>query len=149
MHIVKIENFERAKPGQSFPWFRHLNPKESEEIREALMGKLSLGADTDGLTLVQTLLDRSGALEGYDAGADKFALLPVFEQLGLQPEEHVYINWHRFDDIDLISLKDLVSFFDDIWYPAADDLDIFDPSLNWILSVTHSGQIRILKLGSG
>ncbi len=37
-------------------------------------------------------------------------------------------------------------WFDDIWYPASDDIDLFDSTLDWILSVSHSGLIDLRRL---
>ena len=33
-------------------------------------------------------------------------------------------------------------YFSDIWYPSTDDIDVFDSSVSWILSVNHEGEIR-------
>ena len=148
MDIAKIERFQLDNPGQSFPPFRRLNAKESEEIRESIMGKLSLDRGTSGLALANRVLELSVALEGPNAEAEGFSLLPVFEELCLKPQESVYVNWYRYDNIDSVAFKDLVAVFDYVWYPAADDIDLFDASLNWILSITHYGQICILKLDS-
>lgn len=42
--------------------------------------------------------------------------------------------------------KDLTEHFDYIWYPGPDDIEIFDDSLSWILSVDHGGYLRVLVL---
>ena len=38
-------------------------------------------------------------------------------------------------------------YFDDIWYPDSDDIDIFDQTLSWILTVLHNGDVKILQIG--
>jgi hypothetical protein len=57
----------------------------------------------------------------------------------------VYLNWYRFDDIDQIDLAALDQYFSDIWYPGSDDLDVFDDSTDWIVSIAHFGKIRFFK----
>lgn len=57
---------------------------------------------------------------------------------------NVFINWYRFDDIDKMSLKDLDQYFYDIWFPATDDIDIFDDTFKWIVSIFHDGIISCI-----
>ena len=65
--------------------------------------------------------------------------------LGLAPEPLVYVNWLRFDDIDCLAFSDLARYFDDIWYPSADYIDIFDSSMSWVLSVDYLGFVRFVR----
>jgi len=57
------------------------------------------------------------------------------------------LNWYRFDKIDELRFVDLCEKFEDIWYPSSDDLDIFDRNMNWLISIEHSGSIRVLRIG--
>ena len=52
----------------------------------------------------------------------------------------------KFNHLYQSILNDTDSYFDDIWYPDADDIDVFDDTVTWILSVAHSGQNKLLKL---
>ena len=49
--------------------------------------------------------------------------------MDIEPAELVYLvwaNWQGFDTVDTIYFKSLSDYFDDIWYPAADDIFIID-----------------------
>jgi hypothetical protein len=92
------------------------------------------------------LLDqRQSFIESENADSDSFDLRRVFEKLQIKPLDEVFINWYRFDQMDSISFDDLAKYFDDIWYPSADDIDIVDSSLEWILQIDHDGYIKVLK----
>lgn len=80
-----------------------------------------------------------------DAASIADALKTGFLKEKMMVAQKVYINWHRFDKIDQMQFPDLMGHFDDIWYPGADDIDIFDDSLNWVASVSHFGNVRLLK----
>lgn len=44
-----------------------------------------------------------------------------------------------------MSINELDKYFYDIWFPIADDIDLFDKSLSWILSIRHDGCITYIK----
>lgn len=44
-----------------------------------------------------------------------------------------------------MSFVDLANFFDYIWFPSSDDVDIFDASFDWILSIDHAGFVKLLN----
>lgn len=56
--------------------------------------------------------------------------------------QHCYINWRGFEDIDRLETKALAKYFDDIWYPGPDEIDIWDASYEWIMSIDADGGIR-------
>jgi hypothetical protein len=60
---------------------------------------------------------------------------------GIVPRLDVFLDWHRFDDVDQLKLTDLTRWFDDIWYPLADDIDLCDESTDWIFSIRSEGQV--------
>jgi len=84
-------------------------------------------------------------LENIDA-KDGFNLIDTLNSISILPLPKIYINWYQFDDIDLINTSDLNKYFDDIWFPSADDIDLFDESLNWIVSIRHDGNVCFLKI---
>lgn len=66
--------------------------------------------------------------------------------LGLNPRRLIYLNWNQFDDIDEMHLPDVSEFFEFLWYPGADDPDLFDESVTWILSISHDGDNKLAIL---
>lgn len=145
MDQVKIENYQRENPGRDFPNYLSLGTESCKNIRSDLFEKLKLDPLVGCLKLVCELDRQSEICDDIRCDSDDFDLKNVLKSLGLDTPEFVFINWYRYDDIDKIEFVDLANNFDDIWYPQADDIDIFDRSLQWILSITHDGRIKVLK----
>jgi len=76
-----------------------------------------------------------------NAKSENFCLTAVFANLGIVPKENVYINWYRFDKIDKMQFNDVVHYFNYIWYPDSDEIDLFDDSFSWIVSIDHDGSV--------
>jgi hypothetical protein len=55
------------------------------------------------------------------------------------------VSWYRVDQIDEIAFDDLATWFDDIWYPNSDDLDICDDTLSWVVSINHEGDVNWIR----
>ena len=85
-----------------------------------------------------------GELDEHDLSSSFKAALAKSK---VHPAELIYINWYRFNAIDEMRFSDFVTYFDDVWYPAADDIDVFDSSCLWFLSISHNGVVRQLALG--
>ena len=83
-----------------------------------------------------------------DLNSEQFELRTLFDDLRIVPESNVFLNWYRFDDVDEIAFDDLADYFEDIWYPSSDDIDILDASYRWMLSVSHGGQASIARFDS-
>ncbi|MEX2110507.1 MAG: hypothetical protein WD802_07890 [Gemmatimonadaceae bacterium] len=147
MHDLKRKNFEEAHPEVPFPQIDALSDDEARELRIRIARRLGCPED-DGLMLVRSLSARSVPVEGVNAESEHFKLLGTLWSLRLRPEQPtVYVNWYRFDQIDRVNLEELARYFGDLWYPSSDDIDIFDDTCDWILSVGHSGDVRIAQLG--
>jgi hypothetical protein len=144
MHEIKIENFHRFYPDKIFPAYRELTLDECKAIVAVISEKYCIRAN-DSLEFVLLLDQRQSFIESENADSDSFDLRRVFEKLQIKPLDEVFINWYRFDQMDSISFDDLAKYFDDIWYPSADDIDIVDSSLEWILQIDHDGYIKVLK----
>lgn len=147
MQDFKRKHFEAVHPGVPFPPIEALSQIEARTLRARLAGRLGSAAD-DGLTLVQQLAARSVLVQGATADSDRFRLLQTLWRLRIRPQPALYINWYRFDEIDRVGAEDLARHFADIWYPSSDDIDILDDTCDWILSIGHSGDIRVARLGS-
>ncbi len=145
MEKIKIENFSREYPNRHFPSYKTLSAPDAKKIEEIIAGKLEMPPNSSPLELVKVLREKSSVIPDLHAESDNFDLKSTLLNVGISPNARVFINWYRFDQIDEISLDDLSSHFDDIWYPAADDIDLFDDSFSWIVSIGYSGEIMILK----
>lgn len=85
-------------------------------------------------------------LDDINAEDDDFDWNKVFNSIGIPVPNEIFINFERFNNIDVFLFKDFCKYFDDIWYPAADDIEVFDASFNWIVSVKHYGAVHYAKI---
>jgi hypothetical protein len=144
MENFKRENFQAEHPDRAFPRISALSRTEADSLRKTWCGRLRVDNKTGALDLLR-LIEESAELASGSAEADNFNLVRMLEASGVQPQETVYVNWRRFDDLDAIALDDLSNFFDYIWYPGADDIEVFDGACSWILVIRHDGVLRVRK----
>lgn len=145
MDRIKIENFRRAHPGARFPRFEPLAPERVATIRRAVATSVGLPPDANPLEVVRVLHKQSGEDVGSVPDSGRFDIRTLLSKAGVSVGDHVYLDWYRLDDVDEMVLDDLSNYFDEIWYPSADDLNLFDDTLGWFLSITHDGR-AILRL---
>ena len=141
MDAFKIENFQRDNAGDKFPDFKHLSVGEASGIMCKWKEKVGLPQESSPLMLTQVMHDKCLVVDGRNASDIQFNLISILGFCGIEPMPKVYVNWYRYDNIDEFLLDDLINYFDDIWYPASDDIEVFDASFSWILSVSHDGVI--------
>jgi hypothetical protein len=140
----KIENFLKANSGLAFPEYMHLDESQATALRN-LIAKSVDSSDLDGLSIVKKLYAAGTEANGIQADDTAFSIERLIRELRVECSENVYLNWYRFDDIDQISLTDLDQYFSDLWYPGSDDLDIFDDSADWVVSITHYGKVMLFE----
>lgn len=147
MDHIKVENFQRDNPGMAFPSWEALLPKDCTFFRARIAKRVGLPPTVDTLVLVEKLNELALDVAVFESDQNRLDLLKVFQSLNIEPLNHVYLNWYRYDDIDKMAFSDLQLYLMDIWYPASDDIDIFDDTLKWALSLTHYGIVRMVNLG--
>ena len=143
MEEFKIEHYEKSNSGKKFPIFKTLSSNEAERIYR----KFSeiVGVSISNLQLVKTIDEMEYQIENVNADDNNFSFANILNYLNIIPKRKVYINWYRYDNIDEMFTEDFIRDFDDIWYPGPDDIDIFDGSFLWIISVCHEGYIKYIK----
>ena len=145
MEQFKIDNFVRAF-GNGFPDYRCLSGTECADLFSRLATRLGLPTTIQGLDLLIELSKLGVVLPGVSAESDDFVLSRTISDSGIVSEPSVFLNWYRFDNVDQLQLTDLTKYFDDIWYPAADDIDVFDTTLSWVISIRHDGMVFLVRL---
>lgn len=145
MEKFKIDHFKNENPALDFPKYRSLNNEELINIQENLYSIFNIKEDRDLLRLVKTIDTHTINIENINVDDDDFNLQELFEFIKIKPAEFIYINWYRYDDIDSLRLSDFSIYFHDIWYKGSDDIDIFDKTFTWVVSVRHDGAIRYTK----
>ncbi len=142
MEKFKLYNFIKDNDGIVFPQIDSLNPHECIELRLKLCSRLNLKTDGRGCELALTIDRLQTCLKEVRADDPNFDLEKVLRSVGVTSGNDVFVNWKNFEIIDKINIRDLSKYFSDIWYPSTDDIDVFDSSVSWILSVNHEGEIR-------
>jgi len=145
MEKIKLDNFSNEYPDRDFPEYVSLSKNACSDIAQSIQEKFALLNATDGLTLVRAIDALAKPCEVASHVGEHFDLNALLNACRIDAADVVYINWHRYDKIDKLKRCDLASYFYDIWYPDVDDIDVFDDSLNWILSVRHDGYIKLLR----
>lgn len=145
MESFKIELFEKENPSRKFPSFSSLDAEGTARVRQCFSQKLNVDEGIDGKALFALLSEQVEAVKGFNANTDSFNIEEVFRHLDIVPNEIISINWQHYDDIDTMSYKDLSTYFEYIWFPGPDDIDVFDDTCGWILSINHEGYISCRK----
>lgn len=138
MEQFKVNNFLKSSTN-AFPVFSQLSPSECQAIRCRLEGALGIKDSRESLAIVSELSNRQVAYPDANADSGEFKLQETLRSLGVIAETNILINWHRFDSITRMECADLSKYFSDIWYPSSDDIDVFDSSLKWVVSIRHDG----------
>lgn len=145
MQILKIANFHQANPSETFPAFRHLDDAEVHRLASRLASRLRLPSPATALMLARRVSSGVVPVTGVTALSETFRLSQVLWTLQIAPPESVFINWHQFDDVDELRFSDVEAHFADLWYPSSDDIEIFDSSMNWLLSIAHDGSVGVCR----
>lgn len=140
MDDFKVELFE-SEYNISFPFYKSIEGAKCEVLIKTISQKYNINVSNleEGLMLMQSFYEDSDAL-------DEFKLMNTLTKLEIKPLINVFVNWCQFKNIDEFNLNDLDKYFYDIWFSGADDIDIFDENLNWILSIRHDGCVTFIKL---
>jgi hypothetical protein len=145
MQKFKIDNFRNEYPESTFPEYRSLSDDEMLALRERLFFKFIPSKKPNTIELINNINFTAVFMDGVNASNDGFSLLNSIFLLNIMPDDYVYINWYRFDDIDVMKTHDLDKYFYNIWYPCSDDIDIFDKTFSWLLSIRHDGALSLSR----
>jgi len=143
----KLERFKIVFPDTEFPVVHALPSEKCVDLKRKLAEKLGLATNVAPVQLLETLynsfhIERAGIV-ATDPG---FNLGTLLRESGVKTSQQVYINWNQFDHVDEIKLTDLVKYFQYLWYPSSDDVEIFDDTLRWVALVRHDGAVRVVRL---
>jgi hypothetical protein len=139
MEEFKISLFE-SEYKLKFPGYKTLSVLECEELVNSIAKRLQIKTSSFESQLVPL---RKGYIE-IDA-LEGFKFSNTLAKLQIKASSNIFLNWYQFKKIDLFKIDSLDRYFYDIWFPSSDDIDLFDESLSWILSIRHDGYISYIK----
>jgi hypothetical protein len=144
MEDFKIKYFNSEQPGAKFPSYTSLPDGLCDDISKKLSGRLGVLNDSE---LVKVIAERATFLKRNVWDAD-FDFSTLFNELGIPAPKNLYINWYQFDQIDIFNFDDFTKYFEFIWYPGPDQIELFSEELTWIVSVDESGYLTYINLRS-
>ena len=144
MEDFKKDNFYRAYPGEEYPSYNICSEEEARLLLEKICEKYSCSFEMP-LALNSQVIKRSRILDFCNADDDEFSLEEVFERLSITPNDNIYISWLRLENVYTFNFKILCKRWDDIWYPAIDDIELFDDSFSWLIGINHHGYIILVN----
>jgi hypothetical protein len=139
MNVTKLHRLISVDPSIAHDDVRQLSPAEVGKLRAKLEAEVGLDSPQDVLALSFALQGRRKPVEGFNAESEDFNLADCLLQAGLVRPQRVCLNWMHFIEVDSVSFDVLAKHFDDFWYPKADDIDLFDESCKWVLSIDCDG----------
>lgn len=142
MDFHKIMNFKTDNPNLEFPDYKSLSDSVKKNLIKSLFDNLKISNNLNGVNLSKSIEKKSIIIGKISDGA--FILDDLLSNFGYSANEKIYLNWKNFESIEEMSKLSFNQNFFDIWYPGVDDLDIFDESCNWLLSITHAGIVKAL-----
>jgi hypothetical protein len=145
MEQFKIQICLAEHPGEQHPRIHSVEASVCQSILNRIAEKVGIQQpDTQNLIMYLHALAHAVPENALD---DNFDLAAVLSREGIIPLNTLFINWGDFSELDEMPYLDLCRWFQYVWYPSSDDIDIFDSSLSWFLHVYHSGTIAISGAG--
>lgn len=149
MDEFKRNRFARDHPDATFPRIEPVPDDKTRALRIRLANAAQFPPEVDNLALTHHLDSLLRPVENSDVQSPHFDLASVLRNLGINPLNEVYINWYRYDRIDMINFEELVQHFLAIWYPSSDDIELFDDSCSWLVGIDHTGRLAAVTFGLG
>lgn len=140
MESFKKELF-RKEYNTDFPFYDELKNEECIKIKNNIKDKYQIQEIyfDNNLNKIQIFFDRLNAED------ENFNFLNGIKELNLKEGNDIYVTLNSFVNVDKFTLKDFCKYFNDIWYPKADEIEISKQNLSWIISIRHDGTIYYIK----
>lgn len=142
MEKFKLDNF-RKEYGMEMPVVRTLPSGECRAIRQGILQKMKVDSLAGFFRKVETEFI---TVENAGAEDEEIEWHKILGQLGIPVPREVYLNFGNFETIDVMLFKDFCKYFSDVWYPSSDDIELFDRTGTWIISIRHYGALCYAKL---
>jgi hypothetical protein len=74
---------------------------------------------------------------------NEFDIFNFIDDISL--DDNVLLVWDDWVDVDKTSVRVLMAEFSNLWFPVADDLNIFDTEGRWVVCIDHNGYVSVLR----
>lgn len=82
-------------------------------------------------------------VEGDVTDLDTDTLIALLSRYRVQPQQRVYVAWSYGDFSITLPVHLVGKHLNDIWFPATDDVFVFDPHETWCLELHHEGRFSL------
>lgn len=134
-----------ARDGNPFPDTKVLSIAEGQQLCELLRAGLGIGGTNTTRDWLDLLYSRCNKITelNLDEPFEAVLLNQILDHGKILSESVIVMLPFTggFDSGVRIARSDLIRSFDDIWYPTAEDLVVFDEVQKAILYVTHYGWV--------
>jgi hypothetical protein len=140
----KTVNFLRENPGSLPPQFVPLAEGEAREVVDRLLSRAGRPEGRPEAVLGH-LLQHSIPLADVNLDQQEIDLREIFNKCGIVPGSCTYVEWGPLREIDRFQTEDLIKHFYDVWYPSANDIELFDDAFDWMVFVRHYGGVQVWR----
>lgn len=141
MDESKISSFINNKQSP-FPSFRTLCPAECHSIYECFFQKV--GSCEIDASVFDIFQNNGQFIEQFNALDDSFNIQILLSYLRKELDT-ICINWDEFESIDQMKFSDFCDYFDDIWYPIAEDMILFPLNMSFLIMIRHDGALFMIE----
>lgn len=127
--------FHLIKDKFSLPEYQLINADKSEVMFKNLFSSFDL-KESDEEHLDGNKVRKIGLSLGL-IDESNFLLSEQLTQSGISPPNEIYLFFLNFNTVYRFKVSDTDAFFDDIYYPGANDIMISDEKHSWMLYVDH------------
>ena len=143
MDSYKLEEFAGDHPGQQYPWVESVQPQEAQRMVSELMSRFCPSA-TNASDFIHFIAEQP-MLEEITVLDDEFDFTRLLIDAQIRIPQEILVNFAAFEQLERMRYAEFAKHFRYVYWPATDDLDCFDESLEWIVSIDHDGRITVLK----
>jgi hypothetical protein len=144
MYKERMELYKRENPNVIFPDFQEIPSEECKSLSLEISKKF-LNEAFSGLDLLTQLFKKAVRIENVNAASECFSLIETLQKQEITFTETGYIDWYRLDRTTKMRIQDISSCFEYLYFPSADDIQIFDSSISWLMFIEHDGEVYILR----
>lgn len=139
----KLEDFADEHPGEESPRVDAVPTRQTSKLVTTLMARFCPCAKTESDFI--RYIAREPMVDNLAALDEDFDFTRLLKDSHIEIPSDVFLNFTEFDRLERMRYSDFAKYFRNVYWPATDDLDCFDETLNWIVSIDHDGNITLLQ----
>lgn len=144
---MRLENREKLflekNPDKPFLVYKKIIGRRASITFETLCSNFDVEAFKENIDAINQVVSKGKFLKVIDEST--FSLNEYFEHIPTKIPDTVFLNYGDMSEFYEVSTESLNFFFDDVYFPGADDIEIFDASCSWLFSINHDNYLLLCK----